>query len=417
MFPIVNDTVIFGIITFCLAFVFLTAQSQHPFWKKFYGVVPTLLLCYLLPALLVNLKIIAIDESKLYFVSSRYLLPAALILMTLSIDLNKIARLGPKALLMFFTGTFGIIIGGPIALMIVSVILPSAVDGVGFDAIWRGLATIGGSWIGGGANQATMLEVFQYTPSKYGSMVLVDILMANIWLAILLFGVGKAERIDRWLKADTSQIQALIEKVSQFSEKVNRTPQTSDWVILTGIAFLGVGTAHYFAPLIVDLMALMINEDSSLGIFESLKSNFLWMVVIATVFGIALSFSRFKSYEGVGASKIGGVFIYILVATIGMQMDLSKILENPGLLLIGFVWICIHAALLILVAKLTKSPFFFLAVGSQANVGGAASAPVIAAEFHTSLSSVGILLAVFGYVVGTAGAYFCAILMEIARTI
>ena len=417
MFPIVNDTVIFGIITFCLAFVFLSAQSQHPFWKKLYGVVPTLLLCYLLPALLVNLKIIAIDESKLYFVSSRYLLPAALILMTLSIDLKKIARLGPKALLMFFTGTFGIIIGGPIALMIVSIILPSAVDGVGFDAIWRGLATIAGSWIGGGANQATMLEVFQYTPSKYGSMVLVDILMANIWLAILLFGVGKAERIDRWLKADTSQIQALIEKVSQFSQKVNRTPQTSDWVILTGIAFLGVGTAHFFAPLVVDLMALMINEDSSLGIFESLKSNFLWMVVIATVFGIALSFSRFKSYEGVGASKIGGVFIYILVATIGMQMDLSKILENPGLLLIGFIWICIHAALLILVAKLTKSPFFFLAVGSQANVGGAASAPVIAAEFHPSLSSVGILLAVFGYVVGTAGAYFCAILMEIASTI
>ncbi|MGB0294417.1 MAG: DUF819 domain-containing protein [Flavobacteriaceae bacterium] len=417
MFPIVNDTVIFGIITFCLAFVFLSAQSQHPFWKKLYGVVPTLLLCYLLPALLVNLKIIAIDESKLYFVSSRYLLPAALILMTLSIDLKKIARLGPKALLMFFTGTFGIIIGGPIALMIVSIILPSAVDGVGFDAIWRGLATIAGSWIGGGANQATMLEVFQYTPSKYGSMVLVDILMANIWLAILLFGVGKAERIDRWLKADTSQIQSLIEKVSQFSQKVNRTPQTSDWVILTGIAFLGVGTAHFFAPLVVDLMALMINEDSSLGIFESLKSNFLWMVVIATVFGIALSFSRFKSYEGVGASKIGGVFIYILVATIGMQMDLSKILENPGLLLIGFIWICIHAALLILVAKLTKSPFFFLAVGSQANVGGAASAPVIAAEFHPSLSSVGILLAVFGYVVGTAGAYFCAILMEIASTI
>ncbi|MAJ36867.1 MAG: hypothetical protein CMC19_02915 [Flavobacteriaceae bacterium] len=417
MFPIVNDTVIFGIITFCLAFVFLTAQSQHHFWKKFYGIVPTLLLCYLLPALLVNLKIISIDDSKLYFVSSRYLLPAALILMTLSIDLKKIARLGPKALLMFFTGTFGIIIGGPIALMIVSVIVPSAVDGVGFDAIWRGLATIAGSWIGGGANQATMLEVFQYTPSKYGSMVLVDILMANIWLAILLFGVGKAERIDRWLKADTSQIQALIEKVSQFSEKVNRTPQTSDWVVLTGIAFLGVGTAHFFAPLIVDLMALMIKEDSSLGIFESLKSDFLWMVVIATVFGIALSFSRFKSYEGVGASKIGGVFIYILVATIGMQMDLSKILENPGLLLIGFVWICIHAALLILVAKLTKSPFFFLAVGSQANVGGAASAPVIAAEFHPSLSSVGILLAVFGYVVGTAGAYFCAILMEIASTI
>ncbi|MEM0932348.1 MAG: DUF819 family protein, partial [Bacteroidota bacterium] len=110
----------------------------------------------------------------------------------------------------------------------------------------------------------------------------------------------------------------------------------------------------------------------------------------------------------------GGVFIYILVATIGMKMDLGRVLENPGLILIGLIWISIHALLLILVAKLIRAPYFFLAVGSQANVGGAASAPVVAAEFHPSLTSVGILLAVFGYVVGTAGAYICALLMEVA---
>ena len=141
------------------------------------------------------------------------------------------------------------------------------------------------------------------------------------------------------------------------------------------------------------------------------------MIVLATVIGIGLSFTPAKNYEGAGASKIGGVFIYILVATIGMQMDLSRILENPGLLLLGLIWIGFHAGLLILVAKLIRAPFFFLAVGSQANVGGAASAPVVAAEFHPSLSSVGVLLAVLGYVVGTGGALLCAYLMEVAAPV
>jgi uncharacterized membrane protein len=140
------------------------------------------------------------------------------------------------------------------------------------------------------------------------------------------------------------------------------------------------------------------------------------MVVIATTIGILFSFTKAKNYEGAGASKIGSVFIYILVATIGMKMDLGKVLENPGLIAVGFIWIGIHAGLMILVAKLIKAPYFFLAVGSQANVGGAASAPVVAAEFHPSLTSVGVLLAVLGYVVGTGGALFCAYLMEVAST-
>ncbi len=141
------------------------------------------------------------------------------------------------------------------------------------------------------------------------------------------------------------------------------------------------------------------------------------MVVLATIIGMGLSFTKAKNYEGAGASKLGGVFIYILVATIGMKMDLGKVLENPGLIILGFIWIAIHAGLLILVAKLIKAPYFFLAVGSQANVGGAASAPVVAAEFHPSLTSVGVLLAVLGYVVGTGGALICAYLMEIASKV
>jgi uncharacterized membrane protein len=412
---IINDTIVFGLLAACLGFVFLTSNSNNSFWKRFYTFIPGVLMCYLLPSFLVSLGIISDSHSNLYFMASRYLLPAALVLMTLSIDLKAIASLGKKALIMFFTGTLGIVIGGPIAILLVSLFSPETVGGNDFDAIWRGLATIAGSWIGGGANQAAMLEIFNYNPEKYGGMVLIDIVVANIWMAILLLGVGKTEKIDRWLQADTSALESLKIKVAKFQEKVNRIPSTKDYIVLLFIGFSSVGLAHlagnYLSEFLTEQFSFVADKRS----FASfLGSSFFWMVVIATAVGIILSFTKAKNYEGAGASKIGGVFIYILVATIGMKMDLNQILDNPGLILIGLIWISIHALLLILVAKLIKAPFFFLAVGSQANVGGAASAPVVAAEFSPSLTSVGVLLAVGGYVVGTAGALFCAYLMEIA---
>src|SRR5690606_8599157 len=120
---------------------------------KFYNFVPAVLMCYLLPSILASSGLISDETSNLYSMASRYLLPAALVLMTLSIDLKAIANLGSKALIMFLTGTVGVIIGGPIAILIVSIFSPETVGGSGFDAIWRGLSTLAGSWIGGGANQ------------------------------------------------------------------------------------------------------------------------------------------------------------------------------------------------------------------------------------------------------------------------
>src|SRR6056300_1287850 len=219
-----DDTIVFGILALCIGFVFITSSSKNTIWKKFYSYMPAVLMCYLLPSILSSMGIISDAHSNLYFVASSYLLPASLVLMTLSIDLKAIANLGSKALIMFFTGSLGIIIGGPVAILIVSLISPESVGGNDFDAIWRGLATIAGSWIGGGANQAAMLEIFQYNPEKYGGMVLIDIVIGNIWLALLLLGVGKTKRIDKWLKADTSSIEALKEKVSKFTASITRVP-------------------------------------------------------------------------------------------------------------------------------------------------------------------------------------------------
>ncbi|TVZ51568.1 DUF819 domain-containing protein [Dokdonia sp. Hel_I_53] len=405
-----NDAIVFGLIALALAFIFYTASKKDGFWSKFYGIIPALLLCYLIPAIFNSLGLIDAESSQIYYVASRYLLPASLVLMTLSINLKAIVNLGPKALIMFFTGTIGIVIGGPIAILLIATISPETLGGVGPDAIWRGLSTLAGSWIGGGANQAAMLEIYEYNPEKYGGMVLVDIVVANVWMAILLFGIGKSKKIDNWLQADTTAIERLKEKVSTFAEGVKRNPTLNDLMVMLGLAFGAVGIAHWGASGMSSLFA-DIPKDSALASFSS---TFFWMITIATLIGILLSFTKAKNYEGAGASKFGSVFIYILVASIGMKMDLTTIFENPGLIAIGFVWMSIHAVLLILVAKLIKAPFFFIAVGSQANVGGAASAPVVAAEFHPSLASVGVLLAVFGYVVGTYGAILCTILMEMA---
>jgi uncharacterized membrane protein len=341
-------------------------------------------------------------------VASRYLLPASLILLTLSIDLKEIVRLGPKALVMFFTGTIGIIIGGPLAILIVSIFSPETVGGAGPEAIWRGLTTIAGSWIGGGANQAAMYEIFHPSDHLFSIMVTVDVIVAEIWMAFLLFGVGRSEEIDRFFKADATAVNILKKKMHDFSLSIARIAQLSDLMVILGIAFGFTALAHWLS----DRIAPFFQENFPSLDRLSLSSDFFWLIVLATMFGIVLSFTRVRNYEGAGASKIGSVFIYFLVATIGMKMDILKIFDNPGLFIVGIIWILFHIILLVVVGKLIKAPYFFLAVGSKANIGGAASAPVVAAAFHPSLAPVGVLLAVLGYALGTYGAWISGIIMQ-----
>ena len=427
-----NDTIVFGLLMISLGVIFYTSSKKEGFWFKYYKIVPALFMAYMLPAVLTTLGLIApewetvnsagevVEEStSLYYMASRYLLPAALVLMTLSIDLKGVFNLGWKAVAMFFTGTLGIVIGGPIAILLISSVSPETVGGVGPDAVWRGLATLAGSWIGGGANQTAMLEIYGYNQKLYGGMVFVDIVVANIWMAIILIGVGKSAAIDKWLNSDTTAIESLKEKMSSFSKEIERNPSLTDLMIMIAIAFGTVSFAHLGGNYLADYFSTVvgnIENQTTKNIFTFLDSPFFWMISLSTVAAILLSFTKARNYEGAGASKIGSVFIYILVATIGMKMDLSMILDNIGLVAIGVVWMTIHAVLLILVAKLIKAPYFFLAVGSQANVGGAASAPIVAAAFHPSLATVGVLLAVFGYAVGTISAIGCAILMQLAST-
>ncbi len=406
-----NDAIVLGLLMGVLALVFYTASSARSGWKKFYTYVPPLLLCYFLPALLYwPLGLISGEVSELYTVASRYFLPASLILFCLSIDLKAVLNLGPKALIMFLTGTLGIVLGGPIALLVVLYLMPGVIP-VTPDELWRGLSTIAGSWIGGGANQTAMKEIFEVADNLFGTMIIVDVVVANIWMGFLLYGASISNRLDQRLKADNSAIETLKNKVEAFSERVRRIPTTTDVFVLMGVAFGGVALSHIGADVVTPWMSRHAETLNNLGL-NSLTSSFFWLVVFATTLGFAASFTKLRELEGVGASRWGSVFIYFLVTTIGMKMNLGEVFNNLGLFAIGIVWMLVHVSLLLLVARLIRAPFFFVAVGSQANVGGAASAPIVASAFSPALAPVGVLLAVLGYAVGTYGALICAFLMQ-----
>jgi len=405
---ITNDAVVIGILAVILAIIFKTSSIDTPFWKKFYTYIPAILLCYFIPGLLNTMGVIDGEASNLYYVSSRYLLPTSLVLLTLSIDLKEIAKLGRKAVIMFLSGTVGIIIGGPIAILIVSTFAPEIVGGVGPEAVWRGLATVAGTWIGGGANQVAMLEIFEASPNLFSKMIAVDVIIANIWMAFLLYGAGNSAKIDKIFNADASAIEHVKKRIEDFRKSILKIPSLSDTMVVLGFGFGVTSLSH----LMGNYIAPIIKENAPSLVKFSLTSPFFWLVVFATTMGVLLSFTKARNLEGVGASRLGSAMLYILVASIGMRMDINAVFDNPGLFLVGGIWMLVHVSILLTTAKIIKAPFFFTAVGSQANIGGAASAPVVAAAFNPALAPVGVLLAVLGYALGTYGAWVCGILMS-----
>ncbi|MCB9196828.1 MAG: DUF819 family protein [Flavobacteriales bacterium] len=412
--PLITEYVsLFGVLAVILGLIFYTSSLKS--WSGFYKFVPALLLCYLIPAFLaefglVNEELISMPYAS---IAKPFLLPAALVLMTLGIDFQGLKRLGWRALVMFFAGTIGVILGGPIAILLTemisadTVIGDTIIEGISQnDATWRGLSTLAGSWIGGGANQAAMLETYEYKQDLYGQMVTVDIVVANLWMAVLLFGAGFYQKVDKWLKADNSAMENLKEKMKDYQSTNAKVTTTTDFMVILAIAFGAVGISHFLGGWTANLIKDLTSEENPLA------SDFLWLVVYTTTIGLILSFTKMRKYEGAGASKIGSVFIYILVAAIGLRMDLGQALDNPMLIVLGLIWMIIHVSIMFLVAKIIKAPLFYVAVGSQANIGGAASAPVVASAFDPSLASVGALMAILGYAVGTYGAIACAELMR-----
>lgn len=362
--------------------------------KRLYGIVPPLVFAYFLPTLLTFLDIIP-SETEIYSQIKKYILPASLLLLTLAVDIRGILKLGSKAVIMFLTGTMGIVIGGPIALFIWQSYLP--------PDIWKGMAALAGSWIGGGANFIAIGQSVGTPDQMMGVMVVVDVLVANILTGTLLFLMGRYESIDKKLGADNRAIIELRDKVIAFQKSTERIASTTDYMVMLAMAFGGAFLAFELGNILPEIGDII--------------SHSTWKIILVTTFGVAFSFTPVKNYEGVGASKLGTVMLYLLVGVIGASADLKQVFQYPALFLMGITWILIHIVLMILVMKLIKAPLFFAAVGSQANVGGAASAPIVASAFHPALASVGVMLGIAGYVLGTYMALLCAYLLNLVAAI
>ena len=393
-----NDIVIFGLIAATLGAVFWTAARPAGPWKKFYAFVPPLLLCYFLPGIYNSIGLIDGAHSKLYNpVASRVLLPAALVLLTLTVDLKAILRLGPKLLAMYLGASLSIMLGGVIAFLGMRLVFPQTMAG----DTWAGMAALAGSWIGGGANMLAMKEIFQVDATTFGQFAVVDVGVGYVWMAVLIFLAGRAAAIDARSGADVGALEELKERVSAYRAQHERIPTLTDLMLIVGLAFGIVGLAHFLATPLSGWFGGQFAWASRIGLHEP----FVWIVAICTFAGLGLSFTRARTLDGAGASTIGALLLYFLIAAIGMQMEIGRLLDKPLLLLLGLVWLGIHIVLLWLLGRLLRVPFFYFAIGSQSNIGGPASAPVVASAFHPALAPVGALLGALGYATGTFAAW------------
>ena len=406
---ITNDIVLFGLIAATLGLIFWTATGPTRFFKRFYAVVPALLLCYFIPGIYNTIGLIDGANSALYNpIASRVLLPAALVLLTLTIDLRGILRLGPKLLAMYAAASISVMLGAIVAFQVMGVIHPPTVAG----DTWGGMATLAGSWIGGGANMVAMKEIFAVDETTFGQFVVVDVGVGYVWMAVLIFLAGRAHAIDARNRVDASALETLTARLDSYQAQHARIASLNDLMIIVGVAFGAVGLAHAIAGPASQWFAVNVSWSRQVSLHEP----FVWVVVMSTFIGLGLSFTRVRTLDGAGASKIGTLLLYILIACIGMQMDILALADKPWLFVLGIIWISVHIVLLWLFGKLLRVPFFYFAMGSQSNIGGPASAPVVASVFHPSLAPVGAQLGTLGYATGTVLAYLVGIMLRSMAT-
>ena len=385
---LINDPMgVFAFLAGLVALVFWV--SELPRCKKLFEVVPPVIYVYFLPMLATTAGITP-AASPLYEWTVPYLLLFALLMLMVSVDLGSVARLGPVALFMVAAGTLGIVIGGPISLMLFGGMLPA-------DA-WTGFAALSGSWIGGTANMVAIAESVGTSPDAMGPVIVVDTVVGYGWMGVLIAMVGLQGRFDRRTKARTDAIEQTNRRLEAM--KSERRPLTLRYAVV----MIGFGMACAVAAQRLGQKLPAVGDPTVI-------SGTTWAILIVVTGGLVLSFTRLRQLETVGASHLGYTALYLLLAGIGAQADLRAVLDAPVYLLAGAVWIAIHLGILLIAARIVRAPFFFVATGSMANIGGAASAPVVAGVYHRAMAPIGLLMAVAGYILGIYAAIACAWLL------
>ncbi|MCK5483673.1 MAG: DUF819 family protein [Gemmatimonadetes bacterium] len=381
MTPLIQEPMaVFGYLAAVFAAIFWI--SEFPSLQKLFRITPAVIYCYFIPTLSTTVGIIPM-ASPVYEWMTRYLLPVALLLLMITVDLKSILKLGRTALIMVAAGSIGIMIGAQIAYLAFAQWLPP--EG------WKGLAALTGSWIGGTANMVAIAESVGTPDAIMGPIIVVDTVVGYGWMGVLLFLSAWQALFDRRLKADTSAL-AETNKLLADLDTHRRPTQLRDIAIILGLGFAGA------------ILAVQLGAALPVLGNPTIISHTTWAVLIVVTGGLLLSFTPVRNLEEAGASKVGYAALYLLLTAIGAQGNLMEVLSAPAFFFAGVLVITIHVAVMLAVAKVIKAPFFFVATGSVANIGGAGTAPIVASVYHPAMAPVGLLMAVVGYILGIYGA-------------
>lgn len=403
-----SDPIILGFVATTLGIIFYTSQLQHIFWQKLYRYIPVMVMCYFLPSLFNAFDLIDTSNSQLATIASRYIMPVCLCLLIISVDVRALLQQGPKLIILYLIGAFGVVVGGPVTLLAFAYFTPDSLPWDGANAVWKGMATLAGNWVGGTANQLAMKEVYQVGDQIFSIMITVNVVFSALWMSFLLFCASHAKVIDRKLKADTRQIVKLQQSANKLNTESKQIPNLNDYMMIFAVGFTVMGLGHGLA----DILAPFFESSYPQLARYSFTSEFFWIVIIVSVVSLGLSYTQVRQLELVGASKVSSMMLYFLIAIMGLQMDITSIADFPIYFLIGAVWLSIHVFFVVIAGYIMRAPVAYMAIASQCNLGGAASSPVVAMAFHKSFAPVAVLFSVFGYGIATYMAWLCGELLK-----
>ena len=367
------------------------AASTKPWLRLLFAFLPAVFYIYFLPCLASTLGVIP-AANPAYKAVVTHVLPASLVLLLVSADLRVIVQLGRPALLMWAAGAVGIVLGGPLAILIFNRWLPP-------DA-WSGMGAMSGAWLGGSSNMVAVKASIGTPESVFAPMLVVDVVVGYGWMAVLMALAGQQARYDRWNRSDTSVVERIAARLNEPARAVRHALSTR-YLLLMALLAAGGGEA-------CGLLARV------LPVVPGVISSYTWTILLASTLGAVLSLTPARRLEAHRSSEVGYALLYLVLASIGARADLAAFTRAPLLMAAGMVWISFHAALLLVASRLLRTPLFLLATGSQACVGGTVSAPVVAAAYQPGMAQVGLALAVLGNLAGTYLGVLCAMLCKLA---
>ena len=308
------------------------------------------------------------------------LLPAMIMLLLFQCDVRKIIKLGPKLLLTYAATAVSIMLGFVITFAVLKGVLDAEA--------WKGLAALAASWTGGSANMAAVQGILNPPENIFGHVLIVDTIVYSVWLLVMFSSVGISDKFNAWTKADTSALSSRAASTGEGSEQNTASEEKMDLVALFRVLAIGLfGSA---------LATVIGGKLPEIGV---VVNSTTWTILIVSIVGLVIGSTRYGKMAG--ASDVAYIMLYIIIGVIAAGSDFTSLVEAPIYLLAGLMVVTIHFVLMIIYAKLTKTELFSLAVASTANIGGVASAPVVAGAFNRELVPVGILFALIGAFAGT----------------